>query len=107
MSAKAEEPIFDVITVMTFEAMEQADLDPRELMLVRLAALVGVDAPPASYVTNLAAAEDAGLSAEDVRSLLIAVSPIVGTPRVVAAVSNIGKGLGITFQPEDHDFATE
>jgi alkylhydroperoxidase/carboxymuconolactone decarboxylase family protein YurZ len=102
-----EEPIFDVITEMTFETMERADLDPKELMLVRLAALVGVDAPPVSYVTNLAAAEDAGLSAEDVRALLIAVSPIVGTPRIVAAVSNIGKGLGITFQPEDRDFAAE
>jgi hypothetical protein len=40
-----------------------------------------------------------------VQALLIAVSPIVGTPRVVTAVGNIARGLGMEIQPMDGSFA--
>jgi hypothetical protein len=52
----------------------------------RLAALVAVDAPTMSYLLNLGTA-DAGVTLEDVQGVLIAVAPIVGTPRVVSAAA--------------------
>ena len=91
-------PVLDLITRMTADSIEAANLDPKELMLVRLAALVAVDAPPASYLLNLEAASDVGIDADDVRGVLSAVAPIVGTPRVVHAAGNIFRALGAAFE---------
>ena len=101
MSAIHEKPVFDLITQMTTESIERADLDPRSLMLVRLAALVAIEAPPASYAANLTLARDAGVGVEEVQALLIAVAPIVGTPRVVAAAHDIAQSLGIDIESVD------
>ena len=63
-------------------------------MLVRIGALVAVDASPASYLLNLAVATDAGVDGEQVRDVMAAVAPIVGTARVASAVSNVAVALG-------------
>lgn len=83
---------------MTAASVANTNLLARELMLVRLAALAAVDAPPDSYLLNLAAAVDAGISVEDARGVLIAVAPIIGTPRTVSATGAIAKALG--FAPD-------
>jgi 4-carboxymuconolactone decarboxylase len=103
MTTETEQPVFDLISEMTAESIERADLDPQTLMLVRFAALVAVQAPPASYVTNLAVAEDVGVDVERLRSVLLTVAPIVGTPRVVAALGNIARGLGMVIEAQDGD----
>ena len=46
---------------------------------------------------NLSAAGEAGVSMEDARSVLIAVAPIVGTARVVAASGSIAKAFGFAL----------
>jgi alkylhydroperoxidase/carboxymuconolactone decarboxylase family protein YurZ len=94
-------PLLDLVTTMTKDSIEAASLDARELMLARIAALVAVDAPPASYLLNLEAASDIGIEAEDVRGILLAVAPIVGTPRVVTAAGNIYRALGIALELEE------
>src|SRR4030095_10078382 len=78
MATDTEQPVLDLITEMTASSLERTDLDPDTLMLVRFAALVAVNAPPASYVTNLAVAQDAGIDVERLQSVLLAVAPIVG-----------------------------
>ena len=60
-------------------------------MLVRIAALVAADAPPVSYVLNLEAASSVGIDAEQVRSVIAAIAPIVGTARVASATGSILK----------------
>src|SRR5207344_2050663 len=45
-------PVLDTLALMTAASVESCELSPRELMLVRLTALVAVDAPPASYLAN-------------------------------------------------------
>ena len=62
-------------------------------MLVRVAALVAVDAPAASYLLNLGVASELEIDAEQVRGVLAAVAPIVGTARVVAAMGKIARAL--------------
>jgi 4-carboxymuconolactone decarboxylase len=67
-------------------------------MLLRVAALVAVDAPPASYLLNLGVAGEAGVDEEEVRSVLAIVAPIVGTARVAAAIGNIARALGFALE---------
>ena len=75
-----------------------AELDAKDLMLVRIAALVAVDAPPASYLLNLGAASEIGVELEDVQGVLLAVAPIVGTARVMSAGGNILRALGFAIE---------
>ena len=66
-------------------------------MLVRIAALISVDAPPASYLLNLGMASENDIDAEQVRAVLAAVAPIVGTARVASAAGNIARALGLAL----------
>ena len=96
-----EQPLLDTLTDMTVASVARADLDDRTLMMVRLAALAAVDAPSGSYLMNLAAAGEAGITLEDARSVLIAVAPIVGGPRVVSAAGAITGALGLALALDD------
>jgi len=90
-------PVLDTLADITATAIEHNTLDGRELMLARLAALVAVDAPPASYLLNAGTAVDVGVSVDDVQGVLIAVAPIVGTARVMSAAGNITRALGFAI----------
>ena len=94
----SETPVLDLLAGMTADSIEASDLDAETLMLVRIAALVAVDAPPASYLMNLGAAGELGIGEDQVRGVLAAVAPIVGTPRVVAATGNIVRALGFALE---------
>lgn len=94
----SDTPVLDLMATMTAESVEASSLDPASLMAVRLAALVAMGASPASYALNLAAAGEAGLNADDVRGVLTAIAPIVGTPRVVAATGDIVQAIGVAIE---------
>src|SRR5262245_50431250 len=91
-------PVLDLLAGMTADSIEASNLDPETLMLVRIAALIAVDAPPASYLLNLGAASELGIGEEQVRGVLAAVAPIVGTPRITAATGNIVSALGFALE---------
>jgi alkylhydroperoxidase/carboxymuconolactone decarboxylase family protein YurZ len=93
----SETPILDLLGGMTAASLEATNLDGQALMLVRIAALVAVDAPPASYLLNLGAASEIGIGEEEVRDVLAAVAPIVGTARVASATGNIARALGLAI----------
>ncbi len=90
-------PVLDLIASMTADSIEASSLDPEKLMLVRIAALVAVDAPPMSYLLNLGAADELDIDPEEIRGIFAAIAPIVGTPRIVAATGNIVRALGIAL----------
>jgi 4-carboxymuconolactone decarboxylase len=100
-----ETPVLELLKTMTAESIEASTLDEERLMLVRIAALVAVDAPPASYLLNIGAAGDVGIDADQVQGVLAAVAPIVGTARVASAAGNIVRALG--FAEELAEFETE
>jgi hypothetical protein len=83
---------------MTLESIEVSSLDPSELMLVRVAALVAVDAPAVSYATNLEAIASVGIDVERVRGVLAAVAPIVGTARIASATVKIAEALDVALE---------
>ena len=94
----SETPVLDLLASMTAESIEASSLDPETLILVRIAALVAVDAPPVSYLMNLEAASELDVDAEQVRGVLAAIAPIVGTARVAAATGNIVKALDVAIE---------
>ena len=97
-SPSNETPLLDLLAAMTAESIAVSSLEPDELMLVRIAALVAVDAPPVSYLTNLEAIASVGIDAERVRGVLAAVAPIVGTARVASATAKIVDALGVAIE---------
>jgi 4-carboxymuconolactone decarboxylase len=82
------------------EWQARSGLDPRSYALVKLATLIALDAPPASYVWQVANALDAGATPADLVGVLIAVTPQVGGPRVVAAAPELMVALGLSL-PDD------
>ncbi len=93
----SQNPLLDTIVGINAVSLEKVDASLEAVLLVRLAALVAVDAPPSSYLVTFRAAEGTLLELEDARNVLIAVAPIVGTPRVVNAAANIGQALGLAL----------
>ena len=93
-----ERPVLELLKSMTADSIEASNLDADTLMLVRIAALVAVDAPPASYLLNLGVATELGIDADDVRGVLMGIAPIVGTARVVKATGNIVRALGFAIE---------
>ena len=93
-----ETEVLDLLTRMTADSLEATNLDAQSLMLVRIAALVAVDAPPASYLLNLEAAGEVGVDAEQVSGVLTAVAPIVGTARVASAATKMVRALGLAIE---------
>lgn len=94
-------PVLQVLTDMTASSLEASSLGERELMLVRLAAMAAMNAPPGSYVLNIGPAADVGITLDDVRGVLAGVAPIIGTTRVVGAAGNIARALGFAAELAD------
>src|SRR5215469_17225691 len=92
-----ETPVLDTLTGMIEASIDHNTLSPREFMLCRLAALIAVEAPPASYLFSAKPAADLGITADDIQGVMIGVAPVVGAPRVVAASGNIMRALGFAI----------
>jgi alkylhydroperoxidase/carboxymuconolactone decarboxylase family protein YurZ len=81
---------------------DRIGLDSRTFALVKIAALIALDAPPASYAWQVANALGDGATPEDILDVLRAVAPQVGGPRVVAAAPEIMVALGLAL-PDDSE----
>ena len=69
-------------------------LDERTAALARLATLIALDAPPASYRRTVHLALAAGAGADDVVDTLVVVARTVGLARVVAAAPGLARAAG-------------
>ena len=81
-------PVLDLLASMTADSIEASTLDAGTLLLVRVAALVAVGAPPVSYALNLEVGANVGLDADDIRGVLTAIAPIVGVSPQQRATSS-------------------
>jgi alkylhydroperoxidase/carboxymuconolactone decarboxylase family protein YurZ len=79
---------------------EGSGLDGRTFALVKIATLIALDAPPASYAWQVANALEDGATPEDLIGVLRAVAPQVGGPRVIAAAPELMLALGLTLPDE-------
>jgi 4-carboxymuconolactone decarboxylase len=75
----------------------RSGLDARSYALVKVAALIALDAPPASYLWQVSNALQAGATPEDLIGVLIALAPQVGGPKLVAAAPELMVALGLSL----------
>lgn len=74
-------------------------LDERTRHLLRLAALVALDATETAYAHVVNDAMRAGATRDEIVDALIAVASTVGVTRVVAASARLAAALGYTVDP--------
>lgn len=74
--------------------VEASKLDAKSHALVRLGALIAVAATPPSYMAAIERARRAGACDDEIVGALVAVMPVLGAARVVAATPELGLALG-------------
>lgn len=90
--------IIESLLAMQLGNIEDSGLDPKLHALVRIAALVAIDAPPASYMWQVGVALESGVTPDEILGVLIALAPTVGMARVVAAAPEIALALGMELE---------
>jgi 4-carboxymuconolactone decarboxylase len=79
------------------EWQAESGLDSRSFSLVKIAALIALDAPPASYLWQVSNALEAGATPEDLVGVLHAVAPQVGGPKIISAAPELMVALGLSL----------
>ena len=93
----------DAMIEMHESALAASGLDSDAFQLAQIAALAAIDGPPVSWLIHLGVAAETELDFEKVFGTLIAVAPIIGTPKVVSAASNIVAAAGLADELDDED----
>lgn len=80
-------------------------IDERTAALVRLAAMIAIDAAPSSFQRAVTHALGAGVTADEVVATLEAVTPVTGSARVVQCAPKVALALGYDVDAalERHD----
>jgi alkylhydroperoxidase/carboxymuconolactone decarboxylase family protein YurZ len=78
-------------------------LDSRSFSLVKIAALIALDAPPASYLWQVSNALEAGATPEDLVGVLHAIAPQVGGPKIISAAPELMVALGLSLPAGRHN----
>ncbi|HEX6500591.1 MAG TPA: carboxymuconolactone decarboxylase family protein [Micromonosporaceae bacterium] len=100
--AHGEAPVLEQVAAMHLDTLENSGLDGRTYHMVRLAALVAMDAAPVSYLVNLGAAADAGVTLEDAQGALVAIAPVVGGARIASAAGKLLRAYGLASAAEQN-----
>ncbi len=70
-------------------------LDTQSCQLVQIAALVAIDAPHASWLRHLEAADDEEIELDKILGTLLAVAPVVGSAKIVSACAKIVRAAAL------------
>ena len=103
MAITSDAPVLDTLAAMTMDSIERCGLDDGTLLLTRSAALAAMDAPAISYLAHIDPAVRANLTLEQVQDVLVAIAPVVGTARVMAAAGHITEALGFAIEVAESD----
>ena len=103
----SEAPVLDTLVAINAESLARCGMDENSLLAVRIAALAAVDAPAASYLLHVGPAMEAGVTAEQVQGILIAVATIIGAPRTASAAAKITEALGIAIVALEEEIEAE
>jgi alkylhydroperoxidase/carboxymuconolactone decarboxylase family protein YurZ len=85
------------------ENLGESGLDAKTYSMVNIAALIAISGPSASYAWQIALALDAGVTAEEILGLLVALNPLLGNAKVVAAAPELASALGIDLSLLNED----
>lgn len=93
--ARGSAPVLEQLAAMTLDTLDNSGLDEQTYHMVRLAALVSSDAAPVSYLVNMGAAAEAGVTLEQAQGVLVAIAPVVGSARIASAAGKLLRAYGI------------
>jgi hypothetical protein len=99
--AEGDGPVLQRLALMNLDSLQDSGLDQRTYFLVRLGALIGMDAAPMSYAVNLSLAAESGVTFEDARGVFVAISPIVGSARLVSAAGGTLRAFGLMIEDQN------
>lgn len=97
--ARGEPTVVEGMMGAPAENLDDSGLDPRAYHLVLIAVGIAREGPPSAVVAQVAAAVAAGVSAEDVLGVLVAVGPQLGAARVVSVAPEVMRALGLPPPP--------
>jgi 4-carboxymuconolactone decarboxylase len=92
--ALCDERFVEGVLSMQMTNIDASGLDPKTHALVRLGALVALDASPSSYQWHASMALAAGATVDEIVGVLIAVAPNVGLTRIVSAAPEVALAIG-------------
>jgi 4-carboxymuconolactone decarboxylase len=102
-----DEGCIEAVLAMRLNDHQASGLHPRTHALVCLGAVVALGAGPVSYHWAVGAAMAAGATSDEIVGTLIAVAPISGLTRVIAATPEVALTLGYdidaAFEALDED----
>jgi alkylhydroperoxidase/carboxymuconolactone decarboxylase family protein YurZ len=79
---------------LRLELAEKSSLDPRTAALLQVGVSVALGSPGVSLEWSAARALAAGASEDQIADVLLAIAPVAGLDRVVAAAPHLGIALG-------------
>jgi hypothetical protein len=85
---------------MRAENQLASGLDPRTYSIVKIAGLIGMNGPAASYAWQVGFAREAGITSDDITGILVALAPTIGMARVAAAATEMSLALGIDLDAD-------
>lgn len=89
-----DERLYDAVLRNDVDGLAASGLDRRTRALVRIGALAAVDAAAQSYAPCIEAARAEGVTSEEITGVLVALLPILGSPRIESAAPRLGLALG-------------
>jgi alkylhydroperoxidase/carboxymuconolactone decarboxylase family protein YurZ len=106
MLAVRDQAFFDLVGPDKAENVLVSQLDAGQAALVRLGALIALDAALVSYIHVAAVGRAAGVTNEELVGTLVAVMPDVGGDRAVSAAHNLGLAIGYDVEAalETHNY---
>ena len=90
---RIETVVLELTAKMTADSTRASSLDRQTMALVRIAALIAIQAPPAAYEVALAPADGLAVSEREIGGVLAAIAPVVGTVRIASAKQAIDLAL--------------
>ena len=91
--AAAHPGAIDALRTMRVELEHLSGLDERTIELVRIGTLVGLGAPAGSFASHVRRAVSLGVTGPEIWGVLLAVAPLVGVPRLIAAGPSISEAI--------------
>jgi 4-carboxymuconolactone decarboxylase len=83
---------------LSFKQPDGQALDPKVTALVRVGALAAIGSPEVCLEWSTSKALAAGATEEEVTGVLLAVAPVIGLGRLVAAAPGVAGGFGYDIE---------
>ena len=83
---------------LTFDQPDGQALDPKVAALVQVGALAAIGSPEVCLEWSTSRALAAGATEEEVTGVLLAVAPVIGLGRLVAAAPGVAGGVGYDIE---------